>query len=213
MGAIIVDRHPCVRMALTALMTTRTEIPVLADVDHDQEIEGMTMTESTLVISGLSLSGPHPGAAFLRRLTAGARRPRVLVFSAADDQTEVMAALSLGADSFVHKSTSCTDLVNAIERTYDGERVWLFDRSSWCPPTPGGRMPTQPSLTHRENQVLSLLLRRFSNEEIAEELGLARQTVKNHVSSVFRKFGVRTRRELLRSPEAAAPATAPLTVG
>lgn len=121
-----------------------------------------------------------------------------MAFSASYSPREVVAALSSGIDSFVHKSTGMPDLLRAIEKTYQGESVWLFGHETVLAETSTPSVASDASLTEREGEVLVLLLRRFSNEEIAEELTLARQTVKNHVSNVFRKVGVNNRRELLR---------------
>ncbi|RII19544.1 Response regulator protein VraR [Streptomyces sp. YIM 130001] len=203
MGVVIVDGHPCVRLALSALVSEGTGISVLGEVaDADEALRESRRTRAGLVITELSGSEPGFDGDFLRRLKALPQSPRVLVFSGSTAPADVIAALSAGADSFVHKSTSCGRLVDAISKTHRGERVvWLREQETSPASTPGD-LSHAPDLTGRENEVLALLLRRYSNEEIAEQLVLAHQTVKNHVSSVFRKLGVGNRRELLRGTPA-----------
>lgn len=64
-------------------------------------------------------------------------------------------------------------------------------------------------MTRREEEVLGLVLRRWSNDEIAQELFLAPQTVKNYVSRVLAKLGVSSRRELFRSLRPSAGSRCP----
>jgi DNA-binding CsgD family transcriptional regulator len=87
------------------------------------------------------------------------------------------------------------ELLSTIERTHAGGRVWL------CPPgtkkrsrRASGRAPTA-QLTPKE-EVFALVLKRRINPEIAEELYISLYTVENHVSSILRKLGLKSRREI-----------------
>nr|WP_245600941.1 response regulator transcription factor [Streptomyces sulphureus] len=149
----------------------------------------------SLVISELEpLRGPR-GCELLWCINSMPWSPRLMVFSATRDPAEVVAALSCGADSFVHKSIPTTEVLQAIERTNRGESVLALEGDS-IPDETLPKVIARHLLTDREGEVLRLLLGRCSNGEIASALSLTQQTVKNYVSRVFRKIGVKSRRQL-----------------
>ncbi|WP_338054194.1 response regulator transcription factor [Streptomyces spiramenti] len=196
MGVLVVDDHPCVRMALSSIVESRTEIELLGEAaSGDQALVLAERKRPSLIICDLEIRGFLRGTELLRMLKALPWRPQVIVFSGSRDSNEVVSALMSGADSFVHKGIAIPELLRAIERTLQGEKVLLLEGES-APKDALDHVHRKYFMTEREAEVLLLLLRRFSNEEIAEELTLARQTVKNHVSRVFRKVGVTNRREL-----------------
>lgn len=201
MGAVIIDSYPCVRMALKNLIDKSTGLPVVGEAADPEQ--GLTLVHSSvpdLVVCELWLTGAEASADFFRRVKASQTPPRVLIFSEGGSPDQIMAALSAGADSYVHKSAPVHQITDAIDRTTRGERVWLFGSLSLREPSHTGVAPAA-SLTARESEVLILLSEHLSNEEIARKLGLARQTVKNVVSRVFRKLGVAGRHELFRGPQ------------
>ena len=107
------------------------------------------------------------------------------------------------ADSFVYRKADTNQLFEAITAVCRGVPTWYVgghDRDLVGQVVPGpdlGILAGQ--LTARELQVLELLLCRYSNAEIADELHLAHQTVKNYVSTILQKLDVSSRRELLSS--------------
>ncbi|MFD7508698.1 LuxR C-terminal-related transcriptional regulator [Streptomyces sp. NPDC059853] len=127
---------------------------------------------------------------------------------------EVLDSLNSGAMGFVHDSCPPDQIMSALCDARKGRSfLYLGKRAETPPPVEARDMRPAVSatgrLTRREEEVLDLLLQRRSNEEIADQLFLTRQTVKNYVSRVFRKVGVSSRRELLRRPIGrAASATA-----
>ncbi|GFN08391.1 hypothetical protein Smic_69470 [Streptomyces microflavus] len=105
-----------------------------------------------------------------------------------------------GAAGFVHESCPPESIVKGLHDVLSGRSFWHLgaDEPERAPvaqrPDAGG----QWKLSGREEEILGLLLRRRSNEEIAHELCLTQQTVKNYASRVFHKVGVSGRKELFR---------------
>ena len=196
MDVLVVDGHPVVRFAMVTLLST------VAGVVHEAEeavaaLECARAKAPDVVVLDLRLRGGMSGVVLCERLKRLARPPKVVVYSAHAAPQHIVSALAAGADSYVDKATPCAEVVDAIRRTRQGDRVWALERT----PAPAGPLTPAglPDLTRREQEVLALVLRRRTNEEIAEELVLARQTVKNHVSALLRKLGVSSRRELFAS--------------
>ena len=202
MGVMIVDSHPSMRLALRTLIESELEMPVVSTAaTAHYALSEIQQKRPSVIITELLLGDIGEGAALCRRVHSLPLRPRVMVFSSCSSPNEIATVLTSGADSFVHKSASIAELVDAIRRTARGQRVWLFREDgqrgdpAGLPLTP--LIPVTPltPLTAREEQILALLLRRYTNAEIAQELALAGQTVKNHVSNVLQKVGIRNRRE------------------
>lgn len=207
MNVLVVDGHPLVRQALSDLLETWPEADRVHQAEStDEAVRILTDHAVDLLVSELQLRGELDGADLCRRAKMLPRPPRVLIYSGTNSPWALSSTLSAGADSFAHKSIGSSELLDIIEQTRKGQRLWVLGDGADQPgPDTTAVVTTHPAMTRREQEVLSLVLRRYTNEEIAHQLSLAHQTVKNHVSSVLRKLGVASRRELFRS---AAPTTA-----
>jgi DNA-binding NarL/FixJ family response regulator len=150
-----------------------------------------------LVVLALNLLGEMDGIETLLRTKALPDPPRVLVnaaYNLADDLTSCFLA---GADGFVHKSAGREEFLEAVRSVASGRPVWFAGERAGDPRSLVDTTPVGTPLTPREREVLSLMLRRYSNTEIAELLHVSAQTAKNHASKVLRKLGLHSRRELL----------------
>ncbi|MFF3559176.1 LuxR C-terminal-related transcriptional regulator [Streptomyces sp. NPDC002574] len=131
---------------------------------------------------------------------------RVVLYSRDNTPRLVVECIRSGVAGFVHESCPPEVIVKALHDVFGGGTFWYLgdeDRPGPERSGPGGDAPrSRWQLSGREEQVLALLLRRRSNEEIADELVLTRQTVKNYASRVFRKVGVSGRKELFQLIEA-----------
>lgn len=133
------------------------------------------------------------GLAACRELAAQGRPPFILAFCGPLSDHEVMLCQISGIDSFVSAQESPDRLVDAVDTTMRGGRVWFLGRK---PDANGAARHYQDVLTPREQEVLWMLIERYTNDHIAKELTISRNTVKNHVASVLRKLGVQQRSDL-----------------
>lgn len=150
-----------------------------------------------LILFDLTLPGLHHLEAY--RLLA-ARAPGVpIVAVSADERPHVVAELmQAGARGYVPKSTAGQVMLHALEIVLCGGR---YVPDVLVREAAGAR--SGPGLTPRERQVLALLARGCSNREMADQLDIAESTVRVHVTSVLRRFGVRSRVALLTLPAVA----------
>ena len=115
--------------------------------------------------------------------------------SAYDDYAYVAEALEIGVGGYLLKTATARELVDAVRAVADG--IFVLDQALSSRLT--RRRRTGPSaastLTRRESEVLGVLARGRSNQQIAAELGLGQRTVEGHVSSVLGKLGVASRAE------------------
>jgi DNA-binding NarL/FixJ family response regulator len=119
----------------------------------------------------------------------------LIAVSASEDRMDATAALRAGARLFISKAVTTEVLAQAIQRVLAGSTEGL----QWITPTANGVLePAQASrLTPRQLEILGLL--HLSNKEIGLRLGLAEITVKMHVSSLFRIFGVANRTQAMQA--------------
>jgi DNA-binding NarL/FixJ family response regulator len=140
--------------------------------------------------------GEDSGIEVCREMKAMPDAPRVLVFTAHTDVEDVAAATLAGADGYLHKGVASEELIDAVERTYAGGRVWLLPAAEEESASRIEEVSGEARLTPKEKEVFALVLKRRTNAEIAGELYISLYTVKNHVSSILRKLGLKSRREI-----------------
>ena len=126
--------------------------------------------------------------AALRRVRSLAPDARVVVVAADRNITSHQArqALNAGADAFLPRRTADSSLAPAVHAVLAG---------LVCAPREARRVLAKPTFSHREKEVLGLLVTGLTNREIASRLFLAESTVKTHLASAFAKLGVRSRKD------------------
>jgi DNA-binding NarL/FixJ family response regulator len=125
--------------------------------------------------------GAESGAEVCERLRAQAPAPRVLLMSGAGG-ISASAARAAGAAGFISKDWPAKEIANTARLVGDGQEVFR-----------GSRNPAVPTLTARESEILALIASGATNREIAAELFLSPNTIKEHTSGLYRKLGARNR--------------------
>jgi DNA-binding NarL/FixJ family response regulator len=195
--AVVVDRWPLVRNAIEELLITQSiEIAGTAGT-FENAFQLCRSVNPDIVITDCTLLGSADGLALGRRLRALKERPYVLMYSSSNAPEVVAACISGAADGFLHRSAEPETLILAVETLIVGKPVWSLSAGEAIPVQRSLHHDSQLSLlTSREKEVLRLLLQRYTNDEIAQELVLAKQTVKNYVSTILQKLEISSRREL-----------------
>jgi len=192
---VLVDDERLIREGFRKLLELDGTIAVVgeaADADTAIALAGTLAYEVML----LDVRMPRgSGLDVLRAL--GERAMATLVLTTFDDTELLLAAVRLGARGFLTKDVSLDELLGAIRTLARGD-TW-FQPSLTSTLRRGIEAHAQPAdrpherLTHRERDVLRLMAGGYSNREIADVLSTAEGTVKNQVSSILAKLGVRDR--------------------
>lgn len=161
-------------------------LPVLAEVRDPGEVAELETNASTIAVFACDVDAPREMTS-LRRLRREVSQPAVVVISPPATGTGVRRALDAGADAIVFAPELELTLATAVRAVAIGQSVV---------PRKLRTSVERPVLSHRENQVLALVRDGLTNAEIAERLYLAESTIKSHLSSIFTKFGVRSRKEV-----------------
>ena len=202
----IVDDQTLVRQGIRSLLGLSDEIEVVGEgEDGDDALELVETHDVEVLLLDLRMPG-RDGISTLEELAARGSSVPVLVLTTFDDDELVLRALRAGARGYLLKDVTLEQLIGAIRTLHAGGTLLqpgltdrLFRAVSTRPETVTG-FDRPESLTARELDVLRLAASGYSNTEIASALHLAAGTVKNHLSSVFVKLGVRDRtRAVLRA--------------
>ena len=201
---LLVDDQTLVRQGIRSLLELSQTVTVVGEAaDGEEALVLVSRLEPDVVL--LDLRMPKlDGLGVLRALSNGA--PPTLILTTFDDDELVLEGLRLGAKGYLLKDVSLTQLLDAVETLALGETLVqpaVTERLlRGLQKTTYPSLETPDTLTKRELDVVRLLAGGYSNKEIAGALGMSEGTVKNHVSSVLSKLGVRDRtRAVLRALE------------
>jgi len=185
---LIVDDHLVVRMGLRSMIESTPDMTVDGEASNGLEaLESYRSKPAELVLMDLRM--PRMGGV---EATAAIRKhdplARILVLTTYDGDENIYRALQAGALGYLLKDMPKDDFVTAVHKVAGGEY--------YIPPQVAvrlaQRLPTT-ELSHREMDVLKLIVKGHSNKEIADRLGLSESTVKNHVNGLLGKLHVQDR--------------------
>jgi DNA-binding NarL/FixJ family response regulator len=195
----LVDDQTLVRQGIRSLLELSDDIRVAAEaVDGAQAIEVIPQAKPDVVLLDMRMPGMS-GLDVLNALAQKNALPPTIILTTFDDDQLVLAGLKAGARGYLLKDVSLEQLVEAVktvagggslvapvvtQRLLTGLERMQNDFTSLDQPDP---------LTERETEILRLMASGYSNKEIANSLSVAEGTVKNHVSNILSKLGVRDR--------------------
>jgi DNA-binding NarL/FixJ family response regulator len=194
---IVVDDHELFRAGLISVLEERgIEVVAEAALASDA-LDLVSEHKPDVVLMDLSMPG-MPGIEATRRLTTARPPIRVVVLTVVDAGQNVMDALLAGASGYLLKDAPIDQIVDGIFAAARGDSVLSPAIASLlvrrlCEPADTEPSLPDPEFTERQLEVLELLARGISNQEIAKALFLSEHTVKNHVSSILLKLEVANR--------------------
>jgi DNA-binding NarL/FixJ family response regulator len=196
---MLVDDQNLVRKGVRSLLELSKEIEVIAEaVDGAEAIRTIPENQPDVVLLDMRMPGLS-GLDVLKELSKADKLPPTIILTTFDDHELVLAGIKAGARGYLLKDVSLAELVNAVKTVAEGGSIvkpavtqrllkglenLQTDFYSLDQPDP---------LTERETEILRLMAGGYSNKEIANSLGVAEGTVKNHVSNILSKMGVRDR--------------------
>lgn len=203
---LIADDQMLIRQGIRTLLEMDRDVSVVGEAtDGIETVDSVMSTPVDVLLLDIRMPG-RDGIEVLRTLSARNALPPTLILTTFDDSDVVLDGIRAGARGFLLKDVSYQQLVAAIRAVAGGATVFqpaVTERLLRAGSTRHIEAEARgEGLTAREAEVVGLMAAGYSNREIAQALGVAEGTVKNHVSSVLAKFGVRDRtRAVLKALE------------
>lgn len=203
---IIIDDHPLFRQGVADALSLEKGYKVIALATNGRE--GLDLIRDwSPCVAVVDVNLPEMNGQQLTRQVLIEKIPtKIIMLTAYDDKEQQLHALRVGAAAYCTKDVQPEELIRIIEYVLDGMYVVNGqvlseeERDHWLESEITGSLqsysdPGEPfqSLSAREMEVLTQLTKGLSNKEIAVRLSISHQTVKNHVTAIFRKLGVKDR--------------------
>ena len=205
-AVMIVDDHPLVLQGLRKVLAGEPDIVVVgAATDGEEALETARRLTPDVILLDINLPSMN-GMQVARQLKADLPNVAVIMLTAYHDENQVFHAVRAGASAYYPKDVTVDKLLGAIRQVSQGMYVieenvlskpqlaeWITERFEEIGAFWEGAEDMFMPLSDREMEILALITRGMSNKQVAVELGISHQTVKNHMTSILRKLAVNDR--------------------
>jgi DNA-binding NarL/FixJ family response regulator len=193
MKVLIADDHKLIVQGIRRALEEDGGFEVVAEASAGSQVLPLvSQHRPDLVLLDLRMPGLD-GLMCLDQIKKRFADTKVVIISAATDEKLIQTALKRGASAYIVKTVDPADLPAALRQAVDGtvyHAIGVFE--------PEDSAAKAAGLTSREIAILNALARGLSNEAIGKELWVAEQTVKFHLTNIYRKLGVANRTEAAR---------------
>jgi DNA-binding NarL/FixJ family response regulator len=205
-SVMIVDDHPLFRQGLRRVIEAEDDMEVIIEVgDGEEALRLAQKMVPDVIMMDVNIPTMN-GLQVTRSLKAILPNIGVIMLTAYHDDEQIFHAIKAGAGAYYPKDVTPRKLIEAIRQVSQGNYViddnvlaksqvasWLLKQFDQISAFGGSPDELFVPLSPREMEILQLIARGYSNKEIAHELGISRQTVKNHMTSILRKLSVNDR--------------------
>ncbi len=206
-SVLVVDDHPFFRQGLRDVFSAEQDLQVVGEAgDGEEALKLIHELLPDVVVMDVNIPTLN-GIQVTRRLRSEQCKTNVIILTAYDDEEQVFHAIRAGASAYYPKDVTPEKLMAAIREVSHGRYVigdlvmdeaqlapWLLKETQRFGALEGdlGEEPFNP-LSPREMEILQFITYGMSNKEIARRLDISHQTVKNHITAILHKLGVKDR--------------------
>ena len=200
---LIADDQALFRRGLFVVLGTEEGIEVVAEAENGEEAVSKTEEFAPDVVLMDVRMPKMNGIEAARKIREVAPTSKVLMLTVSDEEEDLYEAIKAGANGYLLKEISVEEVAEAIRDVVDGQsRIspsmaskLLTEFNTLAKRADQKRDLPGPTLTNRELEVLKLVAKGMSNREVAEELYISENTVKNHVRNILEKLHLHSRME------------------
>ncbi|HYY33279.1 MAG TPA: response regulator transcription factor [Gaiellaceae bacterium] len=203
---MLLDPHPLWLDALETILRSNDVAVVGKTTSPEVALELVEKTQpDVLICETETISGGMGGGALIRAFRERLSTLRVIVLGASREDGAIDAAFDAGASAYAVKTAHPEDVAATVRQTFD-HTIFLAKNGSANGSTPSslpivaadGEVDEDVALTRREREILALVAEGHSNRDLARMLWVTEQTVKFHLSNIYRKLDVANRTEASR---------------
>jgi DNA-binding NarL/FixJ family response regulator len=193
---VLADDHPVVRTGIRNLLSKSPDIEVVGEASNGTEaLQLCADLKPNVLLLDMEMPGLK-GVEVAQRMRGTNTGVSILALSAYDDKQYILELLESGAAGYLTKEEAPETIIDAIRGVAQGEQGWVSRRvaaqmSVWM----REEEPEGNRLTHRELEVLKLVVDGKTNQGIGLNLGISEKTVEKYLEAVFAKLGVTSRVE------------------
>lgn len=192
---LLVDDHEMVRLGVSAYLSVQEDIEVIAQAENGKiGVEKALELKPDIILMDLVMP-VMDGIEATKEILSKWKEAKIIIVTSFIDDEKVYPAISAGAKSYLLKTSSASEIAQAIRDTYRGEGVFEKEVSEKLEHRHEVEEEFRlfEELTSREKEVLLLIAQGKSNQEIADECFITLKTVKTHVSNILSKLQVEDR--------------------
>jgi DNA-binding NarL/FixJ family response regulator len=191
---LIADDHRLIAEGIKRSLQEQPDFEVVGEAQTGSQVMPLIRrTSPDIVLLDLRMPGTD-GLTSLEQIRRDHPSIKVVILSASSDKSVIQAALAKGASAYVLKSVNPVDLASTLRQVMEGN---VF-HAVGLPEHGSGSAAAELGLTSREVSILNALARGLSNQAIGRELFVAEQTVKFHLTNIYRKLDAANRTEAVR---------------
>ena len=202
---LIADDQPLIRSALVGLLRHESDMEVIGEAADGAEAVAIARRERPdVVVLDLRMPGTDGITATRLLMNGELERIRVLVLTTFEDEENVLGALRAGASGFLGKGVDPAEIVRAVRTVHAGEELLspaatraVIRHSIEASRTPAVVRTLPADLTERETEILRLVGRGLSNDEIGAALFISPATAKTHINRTMTKLDAHDRAQLV----------------
>lgn len=190
---LLADDHPLVRSGIRSTLAREGQLELVGEATNGAE--AVTLCSELgpdLLLLDLSMPDSSP-LETIASVQHASPDTRILVLTAFDDDASIRSVMNVGVDGYLLKDEAPEALVRAILSIAQGD-TW-FSRTVMQSFVEARNESTHVAFTPRERALMNGIARGWDNRKLAEEFELAEQTVRNYISRLYDKVGVRSRSE------------------
>jgi two-component system NarL family response regulator len=200
---LIADDQALFRRGLYVVLGTEDHIEVVAEAENGEEAVAKTIELAPDVVL-MDVRMPRiNGIEAARQINLEAPTTKILMLTVSDEEDDLYEAIKAGANGYLLKEISVEEVAEAIRAVVQGQSLispsmaskLLNEFNSLAKKAEERQQYPAPALTSRELEVLKLVAKGMSNREIADELYISENTVKNHVRNILEKLHLHSRME------------------